>query len=799
MLISYNFLADYVDLSGISLTELCDKLTQAGIEVEAVTPLNVIPDGVVVAEIRKRDKHPNADKLSVCTVFDGEKELQIVCGAPNCDAGKKVPLATLGTKFPDGDGVFEIKKAKLRGVESFGMMCSARELGLSENHDGLLELPADTTVGAPVKELYKPDYRIEVEVTPNHPDWLSVWGIARDVSCLFSSPAKLPEFTYPAAKTKIDLPDNLVTVEAPDICTRYIGQVIRNVKIGESPEWLKRRLISVGLRPINNVVDVTNFVMMELGQPLHAFDYETIAEGRIVVRRAHSGEKMELLNGVTVELTEKNLVICDAEKPRALAGIMGGSQSGISDCTTMVLLESAVFNASNIRASSRQLGVSSDSSYRYERGIDFNMAEIAARRAAQLICDLAGGEVVSDFFDVQGEKPAEVRVKCNFDHIRKAIGGYVANEEMVDIFHRLQMTTEDMSSEGCTVIPPSFRPDILCEADLVEEVARIRGLDAIPVIPVNAKIVNSISDDARILDSELRDQVIGLGLFECMNYSMVSVKSALSDTRFKEADLVKILNPMSLELAWMRPSLWGEMLASVERNISRRNLDLALFEQGRVFCANGELYPEERQELCIMLTGRRGSELYDSGNYDFYDLKGMIENLLNKRKVLNYEFVAADDGRFERGRCAALLVDGKVIGHLGEVASSVTASWRTSAPLFGATIEVAGLMAAKTAGMAVESVSLYPATNRDVAFIAPDELTHADIVKFIEKLKLPNFEAVRLFDVFADEKVLGAGKKSMAYRVVFRNRERTLKDEEVNAAFEKMRKRLAADLNVVLR
>ncbi|MDD4817694.1 MAG: phenylalanine--tRNA ligase subunit beta [Victivallaceae bacterium] len=795
MLISYNALAYYVNLDGVSLEELCKEITKAGIEVEAVTPLNAVPEGVVAAEIRERKPHPNADKLSVCRVFNGSEEVQIVCGAPNCDAGKIVPLAVIGTKFHENGETFEIKKAKLRGVESFGMMCSAKEIGVGDDHDGLLELPAETKPGTPVASLFKPDWQIEVEVTPNRPDWLSFWGIARDVSCLFDAVAKLPELAVPKAKPEA-LPENLVTVNAPDLCLRYTAQVVRNVTVKESPEWLKRTLRSVGLRPINNIVDITNFIMMELGQPLHAFDYDKLAEGRIVVRRAADGEKLELLNGKTVELGEKNLVICDAARPLALAGIMGGEESGISERTVSVLIESAVFAPSNIRATSRALGVSSDSSYRFERGIDFEMADYAGKRAVQLICELAGGQPVGNHVDVYSKYPARNVIGCRFDKIRKLLGMAVTNQEITAIFRKLHLEVADETESSCVVTAPLFRMDLEREADLAEEVARIRGLDAIPLIPVNTKIVSSLKDDARLADSTLRDQWIGLGLIECMNYSTVTAESALSDTRFKESDLIRISNPISPELAWVRPSLWGEMIQVAARNIARRNLDWALFEQDRVFCGNPALFPEERQEICLMLSGAKQPELYGAPDCDFYDLKGLIETLLNLRGTIDFSFEPSDDRRFVPGTAAKLLIDGREAGQLGRIP---TDGWRTPHAVFGATIEAAAILGAKTKSINAVPLPNFPATARDVAFLAPSALTHAEITAFIRGLKLANFESVELFDVFSDEKVLGAGKKSMAYRVTFRNMERTLKDEEVNQVFDKLRKQLADKLGVELR
>ncbi len=801
MLISYNTLGKYVNLAGVTVEELCRRITCAGIEVEAVKPLNAVPDKVVAAKILSREKHPNSDHLSVCRVTDGADERQIVCGAPNCDAGKIVPLAVEGAKFADGDGVFEIKKAKLRGVESFGMMCSAKELGIGEDHNGLLILPPDTPLGTPVKEIFPADWQIEVEVTPNRPDWLSVWGIARDVSCLFDAPAVLPELDCPKADPA-GLPENLITVETPELCPRYCAIMIRDVKIAESPEWLKLRLLAVGLRPINNVVDVTNFIMMELGQPLHAFDYDMLAGGRIVVRRAKPGEKLLLLDEREVELTAANLVICDAEKPRALAGVMGGEESGVSDGTTSILVECAVFNPSNIRATSRGLGVYTDASYRCERGVDFAMAEYAAGRAAQLICELAGGKLAG-IADVYEKYPERKTIFCRFDRIRGLIGTGVSNAEMINIFRKLGLEVAKVSDADCEVTAPLFRPDLEREADLAEEVARIDGLDKIPIIPVHGKIVKSIADDARFLDSKLRDQWIAIGLTECLNYSTVTAASALSDTRFTEGDLVRISNPISPEVAWMRPSLWGEMLGVAERNVARRNLSFALFEQGRVFCANPKLFPEERQEVCIVMTGCKRPDFFGAEAavaYDFYDLKGAVETVLAMRRITGVSFEPCSDARFEPGMAAVLKIGGKTAGQLGQLAKRFTQGWRTSYPVFGATLEVKSLIDSTPATpVQAEPLPSFPAITRDVAFLAPDTLTNAEIVAFVRGLNLPDCESVALFDIFANAKVLGPGRKSVAYRVTFRNPERTLKDEEVNAAFETLRRKLAEQLKVELR
>jgi len=804
MKVSYNWLLEYVDIS-CSVSELADKMTMAGIEVEAIETAQTVPAGIVVGEILERNQHPNADKLSICRVFDGEKELQIVCGAPNCDAGKKVPLATIGTVFidPKDASEFKIKKGKLRGEKSMGMLCSADELGLGGDHSGLLELDNELKTGTPLGEIYSGDTVFEVEITPNRPDWLSHWGIARDVACLLNAKSMKPNVELPAP-LKLEDTDNLVTIEDKELCPRYTARIIRNAKIAESPEWLQERLLSIGLRPINNVVDITNFVLHELGHPLHTFDLDLLAENRVIVRRANDGEKMTALDENEIELKNHHLVIADAEKPVALAGVMGGLNSGINENTTNILLESAAFFSSNIRATSRELGISSDSSYRFERGCDWGMVEHASSRATQLILELTGGELVSGFVDVQGKVPEMEAIICRFERIRKLVGIDITNEKIINIFEKLGLSVSSINSEQCTVVPPLYRLDLSREADLSEEVARIYGLDKIPIIPVRSKIVAPINKDAYMPYEILRDQIIGLGLYECMHYSMVSDKSALSDSRFTLDDLVKMNNPLSLELACMRPSLLGEMIETVERNVSRKNLNLKLFELGNVFCANPKIFPEERKELCIMLSGQKRPELFSDAlktQYDFYDMKGLIESLMEVCEISKYSFEKNSDERFAPGQSVALLLDAKVAGHFGLLNSKFTKGLRTEYPVFAAQIEVSAILKAqaKDSSLYFTPVPQYPATTRDVAFVADKSLEHQEVIKFIESAKLKNFESVKLFDIFTDDKAIGAGKKSMAYTLTFRNSERTLTDKEVNNAFDKLRRRMESQLNIELR
>ncbi|MCQ2377834.1 MAG: phenylalanine--tRNA ligase subunit beta [Victivallaceae bacterium] len=799
MKISRQWLSRYVALDCDDAT-LCRKLTAAGIEVENVESDSTVPAGVVVAKILERKPHPDSDHLSVCQVSTGNETLQIVCGAPNCDAGKLVPLATIGTVFETAEGSFKIKKSKLRGVESFGMMCSAAELGVGDDDSGSLVFDDGKTVGTPVADLFRGDTRIEVEVTPNRPDWLSIYGIARDVGCLLDAEAHLPEVELPESGVRRD---DLVTVEASDLCPRYIGRLIRNVKIGPSPEWLARRLESVGLRPINNVVDVTNFVMMELGQPLHAFDLSKLSGGRIIVRRARNGEKIVTLDGREFSLGNDNLVIADAEKPMALAGIMGGEFSGVSGTTTDILLESAVFQPSNIRFSARRLGISTDASYRYERGVDFDMAEFASKRAAQLILETAGGELGCAPAEKTTGRPAEAVIECRFDRIRSLIGTDVSNDEMTAIFRKLQLKVDAVTEKSCRVTAPLFRLDLTREADLAEEVARIGGLDRVPEIPVSGTVCHPISEDAYRKVKILRDAVVGAGYTECVNYSVIGAATALTDSRFAESDLVKLANPLSPEVAVMRPSLFGTMLGTVERNVAHGNRELALFEIGRVFCADRTKFPEERIELMMLLSGHPHGERFSQEakvEYDFFDLKGEIEALFARFGVRDCRFVALDgDSRFEKGFAAAIEIGGKVVGAAGKLAAKHV-SWRNAAPVYCAQIEAAVCFAAvDRLRREFRTLPQYPASSRDVALLAPANLTHAEIVDFIRNSHVANLESVRLFDVFSDEKLAGENLRSMAYTLTFRRTDRTLTDAEINQAVEKLRARLEKELKLQLR
>ncbi len=791
MKISYNWLKKYVDHS-LTPDELPAKLTMAGLEVEGVEKTGSIPEGVVTAKILSRNPHENSDHLSVCQVDKGDEVLQIVCGAPNCDAGNIVPLATIGTTFTDSEGSFTIKKGKLRGVESFGMMCSARELGLSNDHDGLLILPADTPIGIPFGELLDSDMVYDCSVTPNRPDWLSHIGVARDLAALLDTELKMPVPPVPQGTVA----EGLVTVENPELCPVYAARIIRNIKVGASPDWMQKALTAAGIRPISNIVDITNYVMLELGVPLHAFDIRNLSGEKIVVRSARPGESIVALDGKKYELTESNLCICDAEKPVAIAGVMGGEYSGIQDDTATVVLESACFEPDSIRLTSRKLGLASDASHRYERGVDREMVLTAGYRAMQLILEIAGGEYAG-YCEVSAPAPEDRIISADCSRIRDLLGMDVTDEQIAAILQRLGFVKTGESSYKV----PSWRLyDVVGEADLAEEVARIHGLDKLPAVPIRAFTDDYKLDGCAVLET-LRTQLTGIGLDEIMCGSMIDEASAVADKTFTADELIRMNNPISLELAVMRPGLLPGVLSAIRHNIARKNLDLALFEIGHVFCKNTEKYPEERDELAIALTGRVHPERYSAERAvlaDFYDLKGIIESLMAERRIRNYSFRAAEDPRFLKGHCAELLIDKKSAGVFGEVVPSLTKGMRLSTPLFAAVIQLECLLNGEERSALYEPISQFPQTSRDVAFLAPLELEHKTVVDFIQKAHLPNLEKVELFDIFVDSS-LGEGKKSMAYSLCFRSPDRTLTDDEVNSAHEKLRQKLAKGLGVELR
>jgi phenylalanyl-tRNA synthetase beta chain len=797
MKFTYNWLKEYVDFEW-SPQELAEKLTFVGIEVEDVHNFGGnIPDGVVVCQVLSSEKHPNADKLTVCRVNDGTGERQIVCGAKNYKVGDKVPLAVPGVTLP---GNFTIKSAKLRGVESHGMMCSAEELGLPKGEDGLLILPADAPVGKKFAEyLGGGDTVFDIEVTPNRPDWLSVIGIAREVSALTGNPVKLPEFgfiPFVGARHAVPLQESdasvakltSVKLEAPDLCPRYTARVIRGVKIGPSPAWLKQILEKLGMRAINNVVDVTNYVMMECGQPLHAFDYNLLGEHRIVVRRALSGEQFTAIDDSKHELTSEMLVIADAERAVALAGVMGGKNSEINDASTDVLLESAWFLPSNVRKTSKKLGLSSEASYRFERGADIDGVVWASNRATQLIHQLAGGQVARGILDALAKPIEKRRVKCRYAQVNRLLGIEVPPETVTKIFVGLGLKVMEgrapsrpsegsghdrawPSNDGVEVEVPMFRVDLEREADLIEEVCRIYGTEKIPAKMQPAAAVVSDFDAKWDAVARVRQILTALGFHEAMNQTLVGEDSPVGA---QHAVPLRLQNPLSAEQSALRSTLVPGLLANLRTNVSRHQYDVRLFEIGRVFAANGQ----ESLHLALAVTGRRNPQSWETGareaKLDYFDVKGVLEEL--GRQV---------DLPFE-------------VAEIREVPAAQAKKLDLRDAVLVAEMELEPLLTAAHEEKQFHELPKFPAVVRDMALLVAETTTHADVLAAIEKNQNKFLERVELFDIFRGGSI-PMGRKSMAYSLTFRAADRTLTDAEVNEAHEKIKRQLQQALKCEIR
>ncbi len=794
---SVNWLKNYIDIPWAP-RELASRLTAAGLEVEGIETTSPVPQGVIVAEILSRKPHPDSDHLNICMVSTGSGEpLQIVCGAPNCDAGQKAPLATIGTAFPD----FVIKKSKLRGVESNGMLCSARELGLSEDHNGIMILPPDAPVGKPLADLLDGDTVIDWEVTPNRPDWLSHIGIAREIAAVSGNALRLPNAPITTCGGNInDLVS--VTVEDRELCPRYIARVFRNVKVGPSPDWMVRHLEAVGLRSVNNVVDITNYVMLEYGNPLHAFDLTTLAGPQIIVRHAADGEEITTLDGTHLKLKSSHLLIADRDKGVALAGIMGGENSMITDGTTTVLLEAATFDRSNIRVSSRELGIASDSSYRYERGVSPETTALASQRAASLLCALCGAEQVDGVIDVYGKPWQRHDITLRRQRCNALLGLSLTLDEIVNCLRSRGLEILSQDADSVTVRTPTWRFDLLAEHDLIEEVAQMRGLDSIPEADVASRLCGSMADDKFLPLESVRNELRSLGLDEIMNYSLYSLQQCLAGTSLTEEDLLKVSNPISMDLAYLRPTLLPGVLQVVSHNVSRNEHDLHLYETGRVF-QNCKGHYVEKTEAMIALTGRRHPERFGAEReqvYDFYDMKGLLESWLDNRGLLVApQWEPLTHPAFKEGAAAALKLRNQVVAIFGQAADVLLKGMRLRNPLFIASIDLQKLLSMKTAQPHYHSIPQFPATTRDITFVAPQGLTHQQILAAIAALKLPTIEKVELADIYEDEKTLGKGRSSLSYSITFRNPERTLNDDEVNALQTTIRDMLATKLHVELR
>ena len=770
--------------------ELLFQLTMAGLEVDGTEPAAQIFSGVVVGEIVSAKQHPDADKLRVCDVSDGSERFQVVCGAPNARAGLKTAFAKVGAVLPDN---FKIKKAKLRGQPSEGMLCSESELGLSDNHDGLMELPEDAPVGRDLVDYLKlNDIAIDVDLTPNRADCLSIKGLAREVGVLNSLPVAAPEIE-PVAAVHSEVPD--IRVEAPKGCPRYLGRILRNVNLqAETPLWMKERLRRSGIRSIDAAVDVTNYVMLELGQPMHAFDRDEI-RGGIVVRMAEAGETLVLLDGQNVELTADTLIIADHEKPIAIAGIMGGEHSGVSEKTRDLVLESAYFDPITLAGKARHYGLHTDASHRFERGVDYRLAREAMERATQLLMDIVGGEP-GEIVEVASDDhlPEDRTIDLREQRLADVLGMAIHRTKVEEILTRLGLHIEKLLKDGWRVSVPSYRPDLAIEEDLIEEVGRIYGYNNLPVTEPFGSLGFRPREEGRRPVSAIRNYFVNRGYQEAITYSFVDPKvQALVDPG---EEGIALANPISSDLSVMRTTLWTGLLKTVAYNQNRQQPRIRLFETGLRFRQRGERI-EQRPMLAGVVVGSQYPENWANGRRgaDFFDVKGELEGLF---RLLGIEvrFLPGQHPALHPGQTAELVRDGESVGWLGTLHPQVQKNLELNGTILMFELFLDSIVSGYVPNF--KEISKFPEVRRDLAIIIGSEVAFADVERVARKHAGEYLTALRVFDVYEGES-LGEGNRSLALSLFWQHPERTLNEDEVHSLFNGVIDALRDELGATLR
>jgi len=799
--ISLNWLKKYIDLSNISFDEIEYNLTMSGLEVESFEDQNKIYDGFIVGFVKEKEKHPNADKLSLCKVFDGENELQIVCGAPNVEKGQKIVLGKIGAVVPSNQ--FKLSKAKIRGFESFGMICSEAELLISNDHSGIMVLDPSLKEGTPISEALKlNDIIFEIGITPNRPDALCHLGTARDIAAIFKKELIRPsikpfsEKKYPETLAK-------VTIQNPELCPRYSAKVVKNVTIKESPDWLKVKIKAVGLRPINNVVDVTNFVNLELGQPLHAFDLDKVSGKHILVKTANNTELFTTLDSKERKLNPSILMICDEEKPVAIAGVMGGENSEVTEITKNILIESAYFNPSSVRKTSKFLGLSTDSSYRFERGCNPAGTLFAAQRAAELIQEVGGGEIVDGCIDEYPVKIEEPIVKLRLNQIERILGYSISKDEVKSIFKSLEFEVVSEEIDSMLIKIPLFRPDCSQEIDLIEEIARIYGYNNIPEVERIAITLEKKNDDSSFT-GKLKNFLVGLGLNETYGNTLVSEKTA-----GVFGNSIKLLNAQSSELSFLRTSLIPGALELVARNINVSEKDLSIFEIGSVFnkindnMTSFEDFSEE-QNMLILLTGQaiKKQWLSQDRKFDVFDLKGYTSALLKNIFLDNFtSYIYNADGISLFNLNFALVIDSLVVGHAGRIERELLKQFGIEQDVYCAEISVTKLkkkLQEINEAPKFKELLRFPKIQKDFAFVFDSSVQYEDIYKFIRENCSELLKEVSLFDIYESDS-LGTGKRSLAFNLVYFDNNKTLTDEEIDKDFFGLIKKIENHFKATLR
>lgn len=822
MKVSLKWLSEYVEVP-TDLKAFCDRLDLTGTGVEGVERTGDMYDHVVTGKILEKQAHPDSDHMWVTKVDvgaanvdkDGNPEpLQIVCGAQNFNQGDHVVVATIGAVLP---GDFKIKKSKLRGVVSCGMNCSARELGIGSDHDGIMILPEDAPIGMPLADYLKlSDSVLDLEITPNRPDCLSMVGMAREVGAMYAVDAKNPLDEMEAALQEgADLPaiDELatVTVEDVDRCPRYTARVIKNVQVGPSPDWLAERVTAAGARSINNVVDVTNYILFLFGQPLHAFDYDKLVDetgkANVVVRAAKEGEKLLTLDGEERELTTDMTVIATPEKAVGLAGVMGGLDTEVTDETTTILLEAATFEPGRTSRTSRNLGLISESSMRYERRVDDVEIDRMSAAAAQLLAEVSGGTVVPGLIDVYNTKTESEVLEFRIPRFQGMMGETIPRDFIVDMLQRLGCVVSEKDEQTLTVVPPTFRPDLEREIDLYEEVLRLYGMDRIPsTLPGGPGRVGIKTEAQRTMD-KINNTLRACGLNETMTYSFADPHE-LEQLRMPTEGMgipVELLNPLNAEQSVMRQSIIPGLMRSVAYNQSRGVHNIQLYETGVVFFgAEGRKSPKERNRLAVVMAGAMSDPSWNQASvaFDFFDGKGVIESLMRELAIAKPRFKAlgAEEApHLQPGRAAQVLDGGTVLGWIGEIHPLACDAYDVQAPVVAFELDLDALIKCARPARDYVDVPVFPAVTMDVAFVVDESVTHEQLSRCISSAGGKLLDKAQLFDVYRDEERLGVGKKSMAYALEYRAADRTLTTEEVDKQHARLIKKVCGGTGAEVR
>ena len=798
MLISLNWLKQYIDLDGIEINEMENSLTMIGQEVEKIEIAGSNLENVVTAKIIEKEMHPDSDHLTVCKVDNGKEILQIVCGASNHKAGDKVVLAQIGAKLSED---FVIKKGKIRGKESCGMLCSEVELGIGSDKDGIIILPEDAPVGVPFKDyLGINDTVFELEITPNRPDCLSHIGIARELSAYYGKELKYPETEI---KNEIEekTSDNVkVTIEDSNLSRRYVTRILKNVTVKESPKWLKERIESVGLRSINNIVDVSNFILMEMNHPNHVFDLDKIEGNEIKVKSAVKGDKLVTLDEQERELEDGDIVISDSKKILALGGVMGGLDSEVTDNTKNILLEVAQFNPQNVRKTSRRLTLSSDSSYRFERGIDVEDSIKVINRLANLIQEVAGGEILNGYVDVYPVPHENKVAELNFERLNRFVGKVIPREKVIEILRNLEIDVKD-NGETLTLTAPSYRGDLELEQDYFEEVIRMYGFDNIENILPRVDINKNSTLDTTKLTDRVKTICASVGLKEVINYSFIP-KDALQKLKFtgvSEDKLIDISNPITEDFVTMRPTLLYSLIKNAKDNMNRNVSNIRFFEVSRTFEKAEELAKEDIK-VGIILAGENDKTLWNPKpvHYDFYDLKGIVEEIFSKLKFQSFSIKRSVQTEFHPGRSADIFVGKEYIGSFGEIHPDVLENFGLNKKtVLVAEFNIELIKKYINKPFVYQGIVKYPAVPRDLALVMNENILVGDVLKTIEKID-KKVEKVELFDIYQGIGV-EPDKKSVAISILLRDNTKTLEEKEINDIVDKILAKMKKDYMAELR